>query len=50
MEHRITAPAPGVVNHVRVRPGEQVANGALLIVLEEVPEEVTEESEAGGSA
>ena len=50
MEHRITAPAPGVVNDVRVRPGEQVANGALLIVLEEAPEEVTGESEAGGSA
>jgi propionyl-CoA carboxylase alpha chain len=35
MEHRLTAPADGVVREVRVSTGEQVANGAVLIVLDE---------------
>ena len=36
MEHRITAPAAGVVKALKVAAGEQVANGALLVVFEEV--------------
>jgi propionyl-CoA carboxylase alpha chain len=35
MEHRITAPAAGVVKAVKVSEGEQVANGAVLVMLED---------------
>jgi biotin carboxyl carrier protein len=35
MEHRITAPTAGRIDSVRVTEGEQVANGALLIQLDE---------------
>ncbi|MEZ5140728.1 MAG: biotin/lipoyl-containing protein [Acidimicrobiales bacterium] len=34
MEHHMSAPADGVVAEVRVEPGTQVANGALLLVFE----------------
>jgi propionyl-CoA carboxylase alpha chain len=34
MEHRITAPADGIVTRLHVAAGDQVANGALLVVLE----------------
>jgi biotin carboxyl carrier protein len=37
MEHHVAAPEAGVVAEVRVTPGEQVENGALLLVLEPVP-------------
>jgi biotin carboxyl carrier protein len=33
MEHRITAPHPGVVTELRARAGDQVAGGDLLVVL-----------------
>ena len=36
MEHRITAPASGMVKQMRVSVGDQVNNGELLVVLEEV--------------
>jgi 3-methylcrotonyl-CoA carboxylase alpha subunit len=35
MEHRITAPAAGTVKGLKVSEGDQVANGALLVVFEE---------------
>ena len=35
MEHRITAPTAGFVSEVRVTAGEQVENGAVLVVLAE---------------
>ena len=35
MEHRITAPADGLVKAIRVAEGDQVANGAVLVMLEE---------------
>jgi propionyl-CoA carboxylase alpha chain len=35
MEHRITAPADGTVRELAVREGEQVGNGALLVMLDE---------------
>jgi propionyl-CoA carboxylase alpha chain len=35
MAHRITAPAAGVVKAVKVSEGEQVANGAVLVMLED---------------
>ena len=35
MEHRITAPMSGSVKQLLVDPGDQVDNGALLVVLEE---------------
>ena len=34
MEHHMAAPADGVVAEVRVATGEQVENGALLLVFE----------------
>jgi biotin carboxyl carrier protein len=34
MEHHITAPYDGVVAEVRVDDGEQVDNGALLLVID----------------
>jgi biotin carboxyl carrier protein len=34
MEHRITAPAAGTVKSLRVAEGEQVANGAALVLIE----------------
>ena len=34
MEHHITAPYDGVVAEVRVAEGEQVDNGALLLVID----------------
>lgn len=37
MEHRITAPAAGVIKALAVAVGEQVANGALLVTFEEKP-------------
>jgi biotin carboxyl carrier protein len=37
MEHRITAPVDGIVQAIRVAEGEQVANGALLAVLDDQP-------------
>ena len=35
MEHRITAPRPGVVAEVRARAGDQVSGGDLLAVISE---------------
>jgi biotin carboxyl carrier protein len=35
MEHRITAPSDGAVKALKVAEGEQVANGAVLVMLEE---------------
>ncbi|WP_421118435.1 biotin/lipoyl-containing protein [Aquihabitans daechungensis] len=43
MEHHMAAPADGTVAEVRVAAGDQVANGALLLVFEphdDTPEEV----------
>ena len=34
MEHRITAPVDGTVKALKVAVGEQVANGATMLVLE----------------
>ena len=34
MEHHMTAPDDGVVAEVRVAVGDQVENGALLLVVE----------------
>ena len=34
MEHRITAPHAGVVREVRAQPGDQVAAGDLLAVID----------------
>jgi biotin carboxyl carrier protein len=40
MEHHISAPADGTVSDVHVTAGQQVENGAALLVLEsEEPEE-----------
>jgi len=36
MEHRITAPVAGRVTKLLVAEGDQVANGEMLIVLEEL--------------
>jgi biotin carboxyl carrier protein len=33
MEHRIEAPSAGTVREVRVKPGDVVAGGALLVTL-----------------
>jgi propionyl-CoA carboxylase alpha chain len=38
MEHRITAPHAGVVREVRAQPGQQVAAGDLLAVIDEAGE------------
>jgi len=38
MEHRITAPVDGKVTQVNVAEGDQVANGEMLVVLEEKEE------------
>ncbi|MFN5510282.1 MAG: biotin/lipoyl-containing protein, partial [Burkholderiales bacterium] len=35
MEHRITAPTDGTVKSVNVGENEQVANGAMLVMLDE---------------
>jgi propionyl-CoA carboxylase alpha chain len=35
MEHRITAPVAGTVTALHASAGDQVANGALLIMLDE---------------
>jgi len=37
MEHPIRAPEDGVVAELRVAPGDQVENGALLLVVEPAP-------------
>ena len=36
MEHHITAPYDGVVAEVRVAEGDQIDNGALLLVIDRV--------------
>jgi biotin carboxyl carrier protein len=33
MEHRIEAPVAGVVNEVRVKPGQLVTSGATLVTI-----------------
>jgi biotin carboxyl carrier protein len=33
MEHRIEAPVAGTVREVRVKPGELVAGGAMLVTI-----------------
>ena len=38
MEHHMAAPADGVVAEVRVAAGDQVDNGALLLVFESAEE------------
>jgi propionyl-CoA carboxylase alpha chain len=38
MEHPIAAPGDGVVGEVRVAVGDQVENGALLLVVEPAAE------------
>jgi propionyl-CoA carboxylase alpha chain len=35
MEHRIAAPAPGVVTELNVRAGQQVEAGSVLVVISE---------------
>jgi 3-methylcrotonyl-CoA carboxylase alpha subunit len=35
MEHQIAAPRDGTVKEVHVTQGQQVTNGALLVVLED---------------
>lgn len=35
MEHSLRAPNPGMVSEIRVRSGDQVANGEVLIVVDE---------------
>ena len=35
MQHRITAPFDGFVTELHVAEGDQVDNGALLVMLEE---------------
>ena len=35
MEHHVRAPVDGMVSEVRIAVGDQVANGALLLVIEE---------------
>jgi len=39
MEHKITAPAAGVVSDLRVEPGRQVDVGAVLAIVEEAGQE-----------
>ncbi|MFF8832432.1 acetyl/propionyl/methylcrotonyl-CoA carboxylase subunit alpha [Streptomyces sp. NPDC015131] len=43
MEHRVTAPASGTLTALHAVPGRQVEVGALLAVVEESPEEETEQ-------
>jgi biotin carboxyl carrier protein len=38
MEHRITAPHPGVVGEIRAAQGDQVAAGDVLVVIDEAHE------------
>jgi propionyl-CoA carboxylase alpha chain len=42
MEHHVRAPADGVVAEVRVAKGQHVENGAILLVLDPVGEDVRE--------
>ena len=44
MEHHMAAPADGVVAEVRVATGQQVDNGALLLVFE-----ATDDADGGAS-
>jgi len=37
MEHTIAAPADGTITTIRYRPGEQVAEGEELLVLDVAP-------------
>jgi propionyl-CoA carboxylase alpha chain len=39
MEHHVAAPDDGVVTELHVRVGQQVENGAVLLVLDPVGEE-----------
>jgi biotin carboxyl carrier protein len=41
MEHHVVAPDDGVVAALHVEAGEQVKNGAVLLVLDPVEEEVS---------
>ena len=43
MEHHMTAPFDGTVTEVRVTAGDQVENGAVLLVIE--PDEVEGEDD-----
>jgi 3-methylcrotonyl-CoA carboxylase alpha subunit len=36
MEHTLTAPAAGIVSDIRVNVGSQVADGAVVMVIETV--------------
>ncbi|MBB6348871.1 propionyl-CoA carboxylase alpha chain [Nonomuraea muscovyensis] len=46
MEHRIAAPAAGVVSGVHVEEGRQVRAGAVLAVIQEIAEEITQEGDS----
>jgi biotin carboxyl carrier protein len=35
MEHPVTAPAAGIIKALKVTEGDQVANGALLVILQD---------------